>query len=84
MQITIPDEYEEAVERRARALGYKSIEEFVVHLLAREVQPERQHQTLESGGAGNSPGEQMVAHMRGKATGGLTTDEVMAMTRSDD
>jgi AbrB family looped-hinge helix DNA binding protein len=28
-------------------------------------------------------GERLVAHMRGRATGGMTTDEIMALTRGE-
>jgi bifunctional DNA-binding transcriptional regulator/antitoxin component of YhaV-PrlF toxin-antitoxin module len=31
-----------------------------------------------------TPGERLIAHMRGKATGGMTTEEVMALTRGED
>ena len=31
-----------------------------------------------------SRGEQLVAHMRGRANAGMTTDEIMALTRGDD
>ena len=29
-------------------------------------------------------GERLIAHMRGRATSGMTTDEIMALTRGDD
>lgn len=31
----------------------------------------------------SSSGERLIAHMRGRADGGLTTDELMALTRGD-
>ena len=31
-----------------------------------------------------SRGEQLVAHMRGRANAGMSTDEIMALTRGDD
>lgn len=33
---------------------------------------------------GLSRGEQIVAHLRGRGTGKLTTDEIMAMTRGEE
>jgi AbrB family looped-hinge helix DNA binding protein len=30
---------------------------------------------------GRSRGSQMIEHMRGRAAGGMTTDEIMALTR---
>ena len=33
---------------------------------------------------GLSRGEKIVAHLRGRGTGKLTTDEIMAMTRGED
>jgi len=33
---------------------------------------------------GNSRGDRIVARLRGRLRGGLTTDEIMAMTRGED
>jgi AbrB family looped-hinge helix DNA binding protein len=34
--------------------------------------------------SGEDPGERLVRHLRGTATSGLTTDEIMAMTRGEE
>lgn len=31
-----------------------------------------------------TPGERLIAHMRGKATGGMSTEEVMTIMRGED
>lgn len=75
MAIALDPDLERLLEQRARAQGYHDLSGYLRNLLQRDgcAPP-----------SPSTPGERLVAHLRGKATKGLTTDEIMAMTRKED
>ena len=68
-QVTIPRD----VRQKAGLLPHTEVE-FVFEGKKVVLQPSKK---------GMTRGEAMVAHMRGKGTGKLTTDQIMALTRGE-
>ena len=78
MTITLEGEAAELLQRAAERAGYQDVDRFVRDRLADPAGEPGQS------GRGKLSGEELVRRMTGAATAGLTTDEILAMTRGED
>lgn len=76
MSITIDPQLEHEIERRARTLGYGRPGDYIAELVKNDVR-------VVADEAQPGKARQWIDRIRGTATSGLTTDEIMNMTRSD-
>ena len=82
MALTIDPQLEHEIEERAHARGYRQPADYLADL----VRQERQAAADPEQGRPAEPlsrGRAAVERMRGTATSGLTTDQIMEMTRSE-
>lgn len=76
MSITIDPQIEHEIEQRARARGYGRPGDYIAELVKNDVR-------IAADEARPGKARQWIDRIRGTATSGLTSDEIMEMTRSD-
>ena len=75
MSIAIDPQLAREIEERARARGFRRPGDYLADLVSREKQAAAE--------ARKGPARQWIGRIRGTATGGLTTERVMELTRGE-
>ena len=76
MSIAIDPQFAREIEEQARARGFRRPCDYLADLVSRE----KQAAVAE---ARKGPARQWIGRIRGTATGGLTTERVMELTRGE-
>lgn len=78
MSITIDPPLAHEIEEQARVHGFRQARDYLADLVSRE-----KRIANNAGDGQRSPARQWIERIRGTATGGLTTEQVMELTRGE-